>query len=637
MRTPAQLLAAHGIKLPSTEPGRHYTTCPRCSHKRSKAHQVAKVLGVTIKADGKVHFGCNHCGWTGPEKQSGNGHDREREDIEAAYDYIGFQKVRYRKGHEPRFRLRHLDKGGDWRWGSGGANTDVLYRRDEIEEAIANDRIILVVEGEKDVDNAWRIGMLATCNSGGASEPDKKPKWKREHSEQLRGADIVVIPDHDAAGYAHAEATCRLSVGIAKRVRKLVLAEHWPNVPKGGDVSDWLDAGHTREELDTLIEQAPDYAPGTTSEPGDDARVNGGQGPSLALPLTYFDDLSDNPAQKPWVTKNVLARGELSSWIAPPGKGKSSLLVEIAIHAAAPKDWRGYRVKQRTGVVIFAFERADLTKRRLVAHRRRDGLRDLPIAVTGKIINLLAPTCADIMLATIREAEEHMRCEVGLIIVDTFAKGIAAGDGDEDKARDQNKVHANLRRLFDLGCNVHIAGVGHTGKDESRGERGSNARLADVDLQVQIGGDVIKTVNVTKANDQPEGVLTMFKLEPFDFEPDEDGNPFQVAIVSADIIPTGGQQGSKRQKPTDRQTLALRALAEVVLSRGQDPPPSYQLPLGIKVVTLRDWEEELYRSNVLDRDGSNVRARFKELRESLASRFLIGMRDIWVWSAARPV
>ena len=81
----------------------------------------------------------------------------------------------------------------------------------------------------------------------------------------------------------------------------------------------------------------------------------------------------------------------------------------------------------------------------------------------------------------------------------------------------------------------------------------------------------------------------------------------------------------------------MRALAEVVLARGQDPPPSYQLPLGIKVVTLRDWEEELYRSNVLDRDGSNVRARFKELRESLASRFLIGMRDIWAWSAARPV
>lgn len=90
-------------------------------------------------------------------------------------------------------------------------------------------------------------------------------------------------------------------------------------------------------------------------------------------------------------------------------------------------------------------------------------------------------------------------------------------------------------------------------------------------------------------------------------------------------------------KPTDRQALALRALAEVVLTRGQDPPPSYQLPLGIKVVTLKDWEEELYRENTLDRDDRMVRTRFKELRESLAARCLIGMRDMWVWSAARPI
>ena len=199
-----------------------------------------------------------------------------------------------------------------------------------------------------------------------------------------------------------------------------------------------------------------------------------------------------------------------------------------------------------------------------------------------------------------------------------------------------SKVHANLRRLFDLGCNVHIAGVGHTGKDESRGERGSNARLADVDLQVQISGDDIKIVNVTKANDQPEGVLTAFKLEPFDFEPDEDGDPFQVAIVSAELISTNAQR-SKRQKPTDRQTLALRALAEAVLTRGQDPPPTYQLPQGIKVVTLKDWEEELYRGNVLDRGDRMARTRFKELRESLTARCLIGTRDMWVWSAARPI
>jgi hypothetical protein len=364
---------------------------------------------------------------------------------------------------------------------------------------------------------------------------------------------------------------------------------------------------------------------------------NGKDKQQQALPLTYFDDLTDQPAPKAWVIKYVLARGELSSWIAAPGKGKSSLLTEIAIHAAAGKTWRGYRVKQRTGVIIFAFERADLTKRRLAAHKRRDGLSQLPIAVCGKIINLLDPTCVDLILATIREAEQHMRCEVGLVIVDTYAKGIAAGGGDEDKAKDQNRVHANLRGLLDLGCNVHIAGVGHTGKDESRGERGSNARLADVDLQVQISGDDIRTATVTKANDQPEGELTAFKLEPFDFEPDKDGDPFQVYIVSAEIIATEAVFDSKRQKLSDKQVLALRALTEAVLTSGQNPPPSYGLPHDIKVVTLNNWQEELYRSNVLDRDDRMAKTRFKELRDGLDKRRLIGTRDMWVWSAARPI
>jgi hypothetical protein len=101
-------------------------------------------------------------------------------------------------------------------------------------------------------DNCWRIGLPATCNFDGASEVGKKPKWRREYSETLRGADIVILNDNDAAGYAHADAVARMSVGICKRVRRLDLALHWPDIPKGGDVSDWLAAGHTKDELVAL-------------------------------------------------------------------------------------------------------------------------------------------------------------------------------------------------------------------------------------------------------------------------------------------------------------------------------------------------------------------------------------------------
>jgi len=209
-----------------------------------------------------VHWGCNHCGWTGPEKGTGksNGQDGA---IVATYDYhdvdgvLCFQKVRYAKGHKPPFSMRRPDGRGGWIWNTEGVDTKIIYRADEVAKAIAEGRIIAAAEGEKDADNLWARGIAATCNAHGASDPGKKPKWTKAHSEQLRGANLVVFNDNDAAGYEHADVTVRLSLGIARRVRRLDLKPLWPDMPKGSDISDWLATGHTREELDALIAAAP--------------------------------------------------------------------------------------------------------------------------------------------------------------------------------------------------------------------------------------------------------------------------------------------------------------------------------------------------------------------------------------------
>jgi AAA domain len=60
-----------------------------------------------------------------------------------------------------------------------------------------------------------------------------------------------------------------------------------------------------------------------------------------ALPLAFFNDLTESPSPKPWLIKGVIARDETSSWIAPPGKGKSALLTDIAVHEGGGLDWRG--------------------------------------------------------------------------------------------------------------------------------------------------------------------------------------------------------------------------------------------------------------------------------------------------------
>ena len=90
-------------------PGKHsdYTTCPQCSANRSRAHQKAACLGVTVKGDG-VTWGCNHCLWTGGGyfngKINGPGGEPAR-----TYDYLDeqgkllSQKVRNPPGSMQRF------------------------------------------------------------------------------------------------------------------------------------------------------------------------------------------------------------------------------------------------------------------------------------------------------------------------------------------------------------------------------------------------------------------------------------------------------------------------------------------------------------------------------------------------------
>ena len=131
--------------------------------------------------------------------------------------------------------------------------------------------------------------------------------------------------------------------------------------------------------------------------------------------------------------------------------------------------------------------------------------------MAGQVIDL-RPSCIEDIVTAIRLAEQHFGSDVGMIVIVTFAKGIAASGGDEDKAKDQNLTLANLRKVQEQ-TDVHVAIVGHTGKNESRGARGSNAHVGDTDLMVQLRGDAIKTADIVKANDQPEGTLTRFKLE----------------------------------------------------------------------------------------------------------------------------
>ncbi|MHC2653419.1 hypothetical protein ACVMHY_005998 [Bradyrhizobium barranii subsp. barranii] len=278
-------------------------------------------------------------------------------------------------------------------------------------------------------------------------------------------------------------------------------------------------------------------------------------------PLVTFDEMEADPPAKSWLIKGILARGETSAWIAPPGAMKSALLAEAAICVGAGLDWHGYRNKGAAGVLYFAIERSDLVKRRLRAHRARLGLAGTPICVSSATIDLTHPDAFKKVIDTIRDAQTILGDDIGLVIIDTFAKLIAAAGGDENSAKDQGAVFANVQRVKNV-TGVHVALIGHTGKDESRGARGSNALLGDVDVMVTIGGDEIKSVTVTKANDAPEGPLFSFKSDVHEFGTDEDGDPITVNIVSDEDISSQSERKPAEPKLSTNQRVMYRLLSD---------------------------------------------------------------------------
>jgi len=206
--------------------------------------------------------------------------------IMAEYSYTDehghelYQSVRM----EPKaFRVRHQDPGhpkakkGGWVWtktrADGSEIRMVPYRLPKVLAAAQAGKVVFVVEGEKDVATLEVMGLTATCNAMGAG------KWRAEYSAYLEGAHVVILPDNDDAGRKHAEEVAASARGVAQSVRVVRL----PGLPDKGDVTDWVEIGGGREELEALVTSAIPW------EPRDERSITSDcdQGRGAIPPLVY--------------------------------------------------------------------------------------------------------------------------------------------------------------------------------------------------------------------------------------------------------------------------------------------------------------------------------------------------------------
>lgn len=167
--------------------------------------------------------------------------------VSVSYDYTDeggnllYQVVRL----EPKdFRQRRPDGNGGWIWSVKDVR-QVPFHLAQLLDA-PRDKPVFVVEGEKDVLRLESLGLVATCNSGGAG------KWPDALNEHFTCKRVVILPDNDEPGHKHAEKVFEALSLVKVDVRVVYLAGLLPK----GDVSDWLDGGGTVEQLLQLADSS---------------------------------------------------------------------------------------------------------------------------------------------------------------------------------------------------------------------------------------------------------------------------------------------------------------------------------------------------------------------------------------------
>ena len=195
-------------------------------------------------------------------------------------------------------------------------------------------------EGEKDVDTVSARGGLAFTFGGTG---DGLPAGCEEY---VRGRDLIILADNDAAGREHAEKKAVLAAPVAASVRVV----HFPDLPPKGDVTDFFQRGGTLAKLEQIAADTPLYVPPRDEKPTPACAVH----TLKATPYSWIEP--EKIPRRDFVYGKHLIRKFVSATIAPGGVGKSSLIVTEALAMTSGADLLGVQPTGRSRVWLWNLE-----------------------------------------------------------------------------------------------------------------------------------------------------------------------------------------------------------------------------------------------------------------------------------------
>ena len=315
----------------------------------------AKGAGKQTIGLGSLVYHAKKTGWIDPRRsgrsqqarvaptyESTPEREEDRKTIAKTLEYGGYKIAAEYEYSETYFvyRLEHSSKPkrfgqvsfkGDTWSATAPDSPRPLFRLDQILEADPSEEIYLV-EGEKCVEAAESLGLLATTSPQGANS------FALTNWEPLRGRRVVITPDRDKEGEIYAAGVEKIlrALGCEIRVVRLQSTRQETNPPKF-DLADWIaEQDSTETERLSKALQTLAYAAKVVARLGGASLLDDLDGFELDLADTHGREFLGLPSRlfprldsllDGWQGFGVLA--------AEPGIGKTTLLLQIGLGIVA--------------------------------------------------------------------------------------------------------------------------------------------------------------------------------------------------------------------------------------------------------------------------------------------------------------
>lgn len=247
-------------------------------------------------------------------------------------------------------------------------------------------------------------------------------------------------------------------------------------------------------------------------------------------------------AHEAWLLDDLLPASGISFIYGPPSSYKSFIAMDMTLAITSGSPWHGYECEMPGACLYIAAEGSRGIMERVVAWENHHGKSRGPLAILTVPVMMDDVVMVQAFTECLERAQEALGAPIRMVVIDTMARSF---NGDENSAQEVGAfINACSRFSQDIGnCLVKV--VAHTGKDLTRGMRGSSALDGAADCHFM----------VTKPN---QGQALVKNTKQKDIEMAEPMR-FAMELVSTGIV--------------DRKDRMRRSLVPVLESKGEDADP----------------------------------------------------------------